>query len=270
LGGAIALVHLFRPRRHGVRRAGHGGRRETARSLDSGLRLVQCELTLESLPPVLAGLRLLLLSDLHCSSVQCLGRLREHVSALAATEPDIVAILGDFGEKADLLPDTVAALASLPARIGSFCVRGNHDFEGGRAGLLADLLAGTEIHLLDGRTWCGDRLTLLGVEAPWAGGSCLPAPGDGFVLALSHTPDNVFALERSGVRLVVSGHTHGGHLRLPGLGPVLVPSRYGTLLASGSYRVRGTELYVTRGFGYFSGTHWGHAEAVQLTLGTEA
>ena len=66
---------------------------------------------------------------------------------------------------------------------------------------------------------------------------------------LSHTPDNVFRLAERGASLVFSGHTHGGQIRLPGFGSVVVPSRFGGLFDEGHFQVDGTELFVSTGIG---------------------
>ncbi len=134
--GIAAIVHMFRPLRRGVRRVGPPDCVETAVRLTRDTGLVRCRLTLESLPTELDGLRLLLLSDLHCNNRAGVERLRRSVEAAAARRPDLVLVLGDFGERAALLPATVEAVASLRARLGTFCVRGNHDLERGRGRLL--------------------------------------------------------------------------------------------------------------------------------------
>ncbi len=99
---------------------------------------------------------------------------------------------------------------------------------------------------------------------------CRGAPAGGFRIALSHTPDNLFALERAGVDLVVAGHTHGGWLKLPGIGPFAVASRYGALLALGAFRLRRTTLYVTPGFRYYPCAPWRGGEVAELTLGARS
>jgi predicted MPP superfamily phosphohydrolase len=262
--GVAAVAHLFRPFRRAVARVPALDCRTATEPLPERPNLVQSELLLDSLPAELDGLKLLLVSDVHCNTESKLERLPRQLAAAAAREPDLLFVLGDLGDRADLLAGVVEALAAVPARLGAFCVRGNHDFEGGRGPMIADLLADTPIHLLDNRAWTSDRLSLLGVEVPWNPGS-LPS-GEGFRIALSHTPDNLFALERLGVDLVVSGHTHGGRLWIPCLGPLLVPSRYGTLLARGAYRLNRTTLYITAGLGHSAAWQRGSGDVAELVL----
>jgi predicted MPP superfamily phosphohydrolase len=68
-------------------------------------------------------------------------------------------------------------------------------------------------------------------------------------LVLSHTPDNVYALAEQGATAVFAGHTHGGQMRVPWLGPLIVPSRYGRRFDRGHFDVEGTHLYVSAGVG---------------------
>jgi predicted MPP superfamily phosphohydrolase len=257
---------MFRPLRQGVQGLSPPGCLESVSRLTPDTELRQCTLTLDSLPEHLNGLRLLLLTDLHCNSRQGVNRLRRCVDVAASRSPDLALVLGDFGEKADLLPSAVATVASLHARLGTFCVRGNHDFEHGRARLLAGLLADTPIQLLDDRVWTGNGLCLIGTEAPWGSGAIPDIPRDGFRIALSHTPDNFFALQRGGADLVVAGHTHGGWLRIPHLGPVLVASRYGALLALGAFRLRQAVLYVAPAFRHYPCAPWRGGEVTELIL----
>ena len=97
----------------------------------------------------------------------------------------------------------------------------------------------------------GLRVRVCGTEAPW--GSPLGAPlereGADLVVVLSHTPDNVYDLGRLGADVVFSGHTHGGQIRLPGVGALVVPSRYGRRFDEGHFVVDGTHLVVSAGVG---------------------
>jgi hypothetical protein len=77
-------------------------------------------------------------------------------------------------------------------------------------------------------------------------------PPEAFRLLLSHTPDNITWARRHRVNLMLSGHNHGGQVRLPGFGPVYSPSQYGCHYASGVFWEQPTLLYVSRGI---SGKH---------------
>ena len=68
-------------------------------------------------------------------------------------------------------------------------------------------------------------------------------------LVLSHTPDNIYEVAERGATALFAGHTHGGQFRLPLLGPLVVPSRYGRRFEEGHFVVNGTHLFVSAGVG---------------------
>jgi hypothetical protein len=69
------------------------------------------------------------------------------------------------------------------------------------------------------------------------------------VIALSHNPDTVYALARHGVQWVLAGHTHGGQIRVPVAGPLVLPVVHKEF-AMGEFQVGNTRLYVSRGVGF--------------------
>jgi predicted MPP superfamily phosphohydrolase len=114
------------------------------------------------------------------------------------------------------------------------------------------------MHVLS-NTWAqvevrGQPLVVIGHEGPWFKGApdLAGCPAGPFRLCLSHTPDNIAWARRWGVDLMLSGHVHGGQIRLPGIGSVLVPSRYGRRYECGTFNEPPTVLHVSRGL---SGEH---------------
>ena len=80
------------------------------------------------------------------------------------------------------------------------------------------------------------------------------------------TPDNIGILDRLRVGVSFCGHTHGGKIRLPVIGPVLVPSWRGRFLASGWFSFGTSLMYITPGFGYFPGVLGNTGEVFRLSL----
>jgi len=272
--GVVVCLHFLFPYRAGIRRAGGSDDNDRVTPIAKGVVLRETAVALPDLPGDWEPLRLLIVSDLHCNTEQSLSRLEEAIGALRSTSCDLVVMLGDLGEKAELLPPVVLLLDSLPSRYGTFCVRGNHDCEHGRARIIEELLVAGGITLLDSRcnVLAQINVALLGVEAPWRGDK-LPTEQRGeadLSIALSHTPDNFGRLARSGVGLCLAGHTHGGRCRLPILGPMLLPSRRGRFLDKGWYRFGRSLMYITSGLGYFPGRMGQAGEIVLLTIRTDA
>ncbi len=95
----------------------------------------------------------------------------------------------------------------------------------------------------------GERLVIVGHEGPWLrpAPDLAGCPQEPFRLLLSHTPDNIAWARRHKVDLMLSGHVHGGQIRFPVLGSLLVPSRYGRRYDCGTFDERPTFLHVSRG-----------------------
>jgi hypothetical protein len=102
---------------------------------------------------------------------------------------------------------------------------------------------------------------LAGNECPWFP----PAPpwvpctdaDRPFSILLSHSPDQLPWARRCGVDLMLAGHTHGGQIRLPVVGPIICPSRYGVRYASGLFAEPPTLLHVSRGLAGVQPLRWG-------------
>jgi len=156
----------------------------------------------------------------------------------------------------DEFPPHAASFSMLRAPLGTFAVLGNHDHYSGEPRRLRELVEGCGIEVLHNRSVIlernGGRMVLAGIDdllcgTPDLDAALAGAPPGLPVLLLSHNPDVLFDASRRGVALVLSGHTHGGQIRLPGL-PVLVRmSRY--RLDEGRYAVDGAQLVVSRGLG---------------------
>jgi hypothetical protein len=107
---------------------------------------------------------------------------------------------------------------------------------------------GVELKVGDG------KLYLAGVDDLWAGRKDVSRALAGMgrqqlKVLLTHNPDIVEEVNGVGLDLVLAGHTHGGQVRLPLIGPLVVPSIYGTRYACGLFDFGKTKMYVNRGLG---------------------
>lgn len=216
------------------------------------------------LPTVRAGRQPLLvgvLSDLQTNRIG--GYERRAVSTLLAERPDLIVVTGDLfqGDERQFqaaLPAMRQEVARLRAPGGVFAVRGDTD-TGSR---LDRIVAGTDVEILDYEVVhrrVGDRRVAIGGnELLWAPAPAVAvrkelmasAPAEVRIL-VSHRPDVVLLLpSSSGVDLVVAGHTHGGQVALPLLGPIETFSRISRRVgAGGLHRVEGNPIYVSTGVG---------------------
>jgi predicted MPP superfamily phosphohydrolase len=232
-----------------------------SRQLDRGLVLSEATVMLSGLPPGFEGTRVLLVTDVHAGPFLVPRSLERAFARLLALEPDVVVLGGDFAtSRLDDLPPFAAAFRALTAPLGVFGVLGNHDHYVESADRLAATVEGWGIRLLRNAAAelvrGGDRLVLAGVDDLVRGHPDLDRALQGLeegdrrspvVVLVSHNPDLFFEAAMRGVALMLSGHTHGGQVRIPAL-PVLVrQSRY--RLDGGRYRFRHSQLVVSRGLG---------------------
>lgn len=201
------------------------------------------------------ALRIAHISDLHLNSHLPLAYYQEALGRVAESEPDLVLFTGDFvsyARYAGLLPD-VLPLAR--GRLGTFGILGNHDYWADAAAVAEAVTAAGVTLLANGgvrvATESGGSVLVAGCELPWSREPWRPpVPADGeLALLLTHTPDNVYWLSKLGFAAVFAGHYHGGQIRLPWLGSLVVPSRYGRRFDHGHFVVNGTHLFVTAGVG---------------------
>lgn len=228
----------------------------------SRLLVHEDDLVLPHWPVALDGLKIVQLSDLHVGAPWVdLGKLRKVVELSNAQSPDLVLLTGDYiahvlGGK--LLPpeDIARELAALQAPLGVHAVLGNHDwfFDGLR---MKAALGAAGIDVLEDRAMSlergGTRFWLLGIgdynetAHDWRTPLADIPPGEA-VIAFTHSPD-VFPDLPERVTLTLAGHTHGGQVRLPFVGALRVPSKYGSRYDLGAFEEAGHLLFVSPGIG---------------------
>ena len=226
------------------------------------------QLAVREVPLALPGwrggpLRLAVLSDLHVGAPHIsLAKVDSIVAATNAARPDAVALLGDFVIQGVLggtavSPEAIAQhLAGLRAPLGVFGVLGNHDWwlDGVRVGAA---LAAQQVVVLEnqavrvlrpaGSFWFVGLADLFTRHVD-SEAALSQVTDDAPVVVLSHHPD-VFASMPPRVALTLAGHTHGGQIRLPLLGPPVVPSHFWARYAAGHVEENGRHLFVSSGIG---------------------
>jgi predicted MPP superfamily phosphohydrolase len=187
-----------------------------------------------------------------------LAYIRHAVAMANALRPDIVALAGDFVHRhPDYIEPGIAALTRLEAKLGRFAVLGNHDNrEYGPRSRAA--FEGSGIERIDNRgVWlerAGARLRLGGVGDLWTdrqdpSAALGDATSNDAVILMSHNPDYAEHLPDDRVGLMLSGHTHGGQIVIPGYGAPIVPSSYGQKYLYGLAQGPRCQVFTTRGVG---------------------
>lgn len=218
------------------------------------IHVSEYEVALAGLPSALQGLVICHISDLHISHRIERPYYDEIVRLANETKPDLVALTGDVCDKADRIAWIAPTLGKLEAKVAKLSVLGNHDLRTGDVPAVRAALTEAGFSDLGGRQMQVADLPLVvaGNEYPWFPDSVPklePTPAGSLKLLLSHSPDQLGWARRNQFDLMLAGHTHGGQVRFPLLGPVVCPSLYGTKYASGFFRAGPTMLHVSRGSG---------------------
>jgi predicted MPP superfamily phosphohydrolase len=251
--GAMLFLHFLFPYRFGISKAKCKRSVQRDRTLISNVVLHDESVSVPSLTADTDSLRFLVVSDLHCNSLEKLNLIKSAFEKLNNEIFDAVLVLGDLSENSRMLPELISAVANLPNRHGIFLVRGNHDFENGRETLIEDLAKDHSINILSNTSCLIAELgiELVGLEYPPDHSQIPPKSECNVRFGLTHTPDNIIKFSKLGVDIAVAGHSHGGWFRLPVLGPLLIPSRLGRFLNHGWFKRGKTLMYITSGLPYF-------------------
>jgi predicted MPP superfamily phosphohydrolase len=234
------------------------------------LEVVHKDIALSGLPSDFEGLKVAQLSDIHLDEFTEPFLLREAIDEINRARPDVVLLTGDY-VSSEVLPHrlTVEAAWECGKLLGQleckqrYAIFGNHDIWAGEHHV-GDALQFNGITLLRnsylplergaGRIW------LAGLDDPVCGkpdpDRAIPASirhiATEPILLMCHAPDYVDELQKhsagQAVSLVLSGHTHGGQICLPFVGPLRLPPG-GRKYVAGLFQLGTTQLYVNRGIG---------------------
>jgi predicted MPP superfamily phosphohydrolase len=251
---AVRRGDTFPPAGRVAARDAPGG---TTRTLRNGGRreLDRIEITdhVIPIPGLTRSFQVLHVTDVH---LRTLDDWTERVAAAVALErPDLVAITGDVVTRGWTQEAVDHFLRALPAApLGRYAVMGNWEYWGGApVEVWEPLLAGHDIQLLNDRVVHLDGLTVAGTDDLLAGEPDLDAVFAAIegrpTLLLTHSPGIFPRLAKAPVRVVLAGHTHGGQVRIPLLGPFFLPRGSG-VYPWGWYEMDGVWMFVSRGLGW--------------------
>lgn len=215
------------------------------------LGVTRVDVPVAGLPRALAALRVGLITDTHCSRWVSHEDIERAARALVAEHPDLIVLGGDYVTWGDrqYVGASADAVASLTAPHGVFAILGNHDDDHDMPAALRR--KGIQV-LRDTRTRLsirGEPVDLVGIRF-WtkrqADIADLVRGSAPMTVLLAHDPRRITEAAALNVPLVLSGHTHGGQVVLPGVGAVAARK---FPVAAGLLQRDRTTMFVSRGVG---------------------
>lgn len=213
------------------------------------------KIKLKRLPKELDGFRLVHLSDIHHSPFTSLEHISRVVEVSNRLKPDMFVLTGDYvSHESEYIAPVAEVLAQLKAEYGIYACLGNHD-HWTDVELVTHLFRGEGINLLINEGFRFEarntKFWLAGVDDLMVGKTDVRAAlagsnEDEFKILLAHNPQIVRRAARYDVDLMLSGHTHGGQVKLRDEEKRILPRRR---LSSGLHRRQNTQVYITRGIG---------------------
>lgn len=221
------------------------------------------DLSYPSLPATLDGIRILQLSDLHLEGLVLDSTLLQ--TQVNAQNPDLLVLTGDLISNRKDLDKVSEYLQPLKARFGKYMVMGNNDYSH-----FSRSLFNRYLELLQGIGWVplindaellnALNLWVIGVDDPatahddvalaYSKISKTASSESPFRLVLSHSTDSLDDIAKYGADLLLTGHTHGGQIRLPGLKPFITNTYLGDKgIYEGYHVIKNVPLYINRGIG---------------------
>jgi predicted MPP superfamily phosphohydrolase len=233
------------------------------RTIDD-IDIVPVTLPVRQLAAGLEGVVACQISDFHVDRDEDLARLQTAVKAINRQRPDFVFLTGDYFSGGDTMRRYVTefqrALADLNPTAGVFAILGNHDHWASDTIITAALKAsGAQVLSNESQrvTIRGERIAIVGIDDLWARRAEPVRAFRGIApdecsIVLAHNPDTALYTRHLGPGVMLSGHTHGGVVRIPYYGSLIRSMlRIGKQYCSGLNRYNEFFIYTNRGLGTF-------------------
>jgi predicted MPP superfamily phosphohydrolase len=217
------------------------------------IEVTRHEIFIDDLPEAIDGYRIAFLTDTHVAAFVRRDFYREIIAQVRKFDPHLLLLGGDFVTWHRHIPLMAEVLISeLRARDGVFAILGNHDYWAGAQDVQKAMeekgvrfLTNASVKL---------PLQLIGIDEMYRGAPDVDKAFEEIdphqpCIGISHHPDIIDLLGARRLDLLLCGHTHGGQIRFPFFGAVVVPSRHEGEYAAGFHRLRNVLMYVSRGIG---------------------
>jgi len=221
----------------------------------NSLTLERIDIDLERLPKKLDGFKIIHLSDIHHSPFTNLEHIQRAVKIANRLKPDMFILTGDYvSHETQYIAPVAKVLGKLRSEFGTYACLGNHDHWTDAESVTKHFRnEGINVLINEGFRFegRGGSFWLAGVDDHMVGRTDVPAAlkgsyPDEMKLLLAHNPIIFRQAVRAGVDLTLSGHTHGGQVKIRDDEKRILPRRR---LSSGLHRRKSSQIYITRGIG---------------------
>jgi uncharacterized protein len=216
------------------------------------------------IPNSFDGIKMIQFSDTHLGFQYNLHQFNKLVEKINSLQPDIILFTGDLMDEPNQYTEInklIPILKNLQAPLGKFCIFGNHDHGGYGSEIYRNIMETTNFTVLlndsaQVKLMDGSKIYLLGIDDAMLGKPNLPltlknVPTDSFKILLSHAPDLAETAVQYPIHWQLSGHSHGGQIKIPFFGALVTPP-FGQIYPEGLYSIgenNPLSIYVNRGIG---------------------
>lgn len=227
------------------------------------LDVTSYKITNKAIPPSFNNFKIVQFSDTHLGFQYDTQQLQTLVQKINLLKPDIIFFTGDLLDTPNIFPEknlVVSILKKLNAPYGKFAIYGNHDHGGYGSDIYKSVMEESGFILLLNSNQAikqtdGSRVYVIGIDDAMLGYPNIDkalkgVPSDDYKILLSHAPDLADDAASYNIQLQLSGHSHGGQIKIPFFG-ALVKAPFAEKYHEGFYEIGDTplELYVNRGIG---------------------
>lgn len=217
------------------------------------------------IPTGFEGCKIIQFSDTHLGFHYNLAQFKRLITKINSLSPDIILFTGDLMDEPNRYTSAKKLqplLKMLKAPLGKFCIYGNHDHGGYGSEIYQDIMNQSDFILLQNASipitlLDGSRIDIIGIDDAMLGKPNFDAAmanvgSDNFKLLLSHAPDLADQAVQYDIHWQISGHSHGGQIKVPFVGPLVTPpfaEKYNEGLYQLEHQQHQLILYVNRGIG---------------------
>jgi uncharacterized protein len=225
------------------------------------VRITTHDVSVPNLPAAFDGFTIVQMTDTHLGTFVSPKSLRTQVDRVNALNPDLVLLTGDFvSVNKRAIPAIARVFSGLSAKHGVYAVLGNHDYWVDASAMTAALREGGIPVLFNESRKVSlgkEHVWLAGLDDLWEGSHDYDRAFDGIppaavCIAMAHNPDTISYVKNRSIALMVTGHTHGGLVSFPFVGPLFSVTKLSPKYSSGMFTFGNTRMFVCRGMG--SGT----------------